>query len=267
MQFGRNAFYRYLQEAPLPLALERALECDILQRQEFARPILDVGCGDSIFASRVFDERIDVGLDPNGLEIERARTYGAYDELIESTGDKIPKPDGTFKTIFSNSVLEHIEDLGPVLDEMHRVLASDGVVYLTLPTEKFEKHTVAYQTLSLLGLRGTARSYARHFNRFWRHFHAYTVEDWAELFAKHGFEVSERIEYCPKSIGVLDDALAPFCLPNFLAKKALNRWFVWPKLRQVSAYVPYFMFKSYAKADSDTRDGGLVFFALRKAQS
>ena len=267
MQFGRDTFYRYLQEAPLPLALERALECDILQRQEFARPILDVGCGDSIFASRVFDERIDVGLDPNGVEIDRARTYGAYDELIESTGDKIPKPDGTFKTIFSNSVLEHIEDLGPVLDEMHRVLASDGVVYLTLPTEKFEEHTVAYQALSLLGLRATARSYARHFNRFWRHFHAYPVEDWAKLFNEHEFEVSQRIEYCPRAIGVLDDALAPLCLPNFLAKKTLNRWFVWPKLRSLSAYLPYFMFKSCAKVDPDMRSGGLVFFALRKAKS
>lgn len=264
MRFGKNTFYRYLQEAPLPLALERALECDLLQQQEFARPILDVGCGDSIFASRVFDERIDVGLDPNGVEIERARTYGAYDELIESTGDKIPKPDGTFKTIFSNSVLEHIEQLGPVLDEMHRVLAKDGVVYLTLPTEKFEEHTLAYQTLSLLGLRSTARSYAEGFNRFWRHFHAYPVERWAELFRQHGFEVREQIEYCPKAIGVLDDALAPLCFPNFLAKKALNRWFVWPQLRKVSAYLPYLLFKNWAKVAPGTRDGGLVFFALQK---
>jgi SAM-dependent methyltransferase len=265
MRFGQDTFYRYLCEAPLPLALERALECDLLQRQVFQRPILDVGCGDSIFASRVFAEPIDVGLDPNGGEIERARSYGAYGELLQCRGDAIPKPDGSFNTIFSNSVLEHIEDIGPVLDEMRRVLSPEGVVYLTLPTEKFEEHTVVYQTLSLLGLGSAARSYAGWFNKFWRHFHAYPVAGWTQLFERHGFTVKEQIEYCPRTIGVLDDALAPLCLPNFVAKKSLNRWFVWPGLRTLSAYVPYLMFRNYAKVQPGIRDGGLVFFALRKA--
>ena len=54
MRFKDNFLLNYLKKAPVPLAVERSLECEILSRQEFVRPILDIGCGEGIFASVLF---------------------------------------------------------------------------------------------------------------------------------------------------------------------------------------------------------------------
>src|SRR5947207_12297154 len=125
MKFKHNFFRNLLKEAPLPLAIERSLECQILFKEEFKHPVLDIGCGDGIFASILFDEKIDVGIDPNEMELERAKTYNIYVELIKCFGNAIPKPSRSFNTIFSNSVLEHIPDIESVLKEIHRLLSNE----------------------------------------------------------------------------------------------------------------------------------------------
>ena len=82
-----NAFLLdYLTEAPASLAVERSLECDILSQQRFSPPILDLGCGDGLFASTVTEEIIDVGVDPNQRALKKAGQRGRYHELIQSCG-------------------------------------------------------------------------------------------------------------------------------------------------------------------------------------
>ena len=56
---------KYISKAPLALALERSFECHILSQNTYEHPILDLGCGDGIFASILFKDKIDVGIDPN----------------------------------------------------------------------------------------------------------------------------------------------------------------------------------------------------------
>ena len=63
MKFKNNFLYNYLKEAPVALSVERSLECEILSNQEFKYPILDLGCGEGVFANMLFDEKIDVGID------------------------------------------------------------------------------------------------------------------------------------------------------------------------------------------------------------
>ncbi len=99
MIFKTDFLYNYIKEAPLPLAIERTFECKILARQEFIHPILDIGCGEGIFAYVLFNENIDVGIDPDKKELKRALNYGMYKELINCFGDNIDKPDKFFKTI------------------------------------------------------------------------------------------------------------------------------------------------------------------------
>ena len=142
MEFKQNFFRNYLLDAPLSLAIERSLESQILIQKKFIHPILDIGCGEGIFAYHLFDGQIDVSVEPNQKELQRAKTFNVYGELINCFGDRISKPDKTFKTIFSNSVFEHIPDIKGVLRESHRLLCDDGVIYLTLPTNLFEKYTI-----------------------------------------------------------------------------------------------------------------------------
>src|SRR5262249_1517443 len=49
-----NHLERYLCTAPISLALERAIEARWLASLPLVEPVLDVGCGDGLFAERTF---------------------------------------------------------------------------------------------------------------------------------------------------------------------------------------------------------------------
>ena len=148
-----NPIYDYVAMAPLALAFERIMECRILSEQTFERPVLDLGCGEGLFAKMLFVEQVDTGIDPNQHELDRARELEAYAEVIQCKGDNIPKPDGSYNTILSNSVIEHIPDIIPILNEAYRLLKPDGRMYLTVPSDKFEQYTLGSQFLSFFGMQ------------------------------------------------------------------------------------------------------------------
>ena len=150
MRFAQDYLYRYLCECPVPLALERCFECEILSGMEFSPPVLDLGCGEGLLAKTLFAEKLDVGLDPNPRELDRARHNGAYRKLICAPGDRIEAAPESFGTILSNSVLEHVADLEPVLREAHRVLRADGRFYATVPSQFFDRYTGMQFSMCLL---------------------------------------------------------------------------------------------------------------------
>ncbi|HAM34803.1 MAG TPA: class I SAM-dependent methyltransferase [Elusimicrobia bacterium] len=264
--FKPDFLQRYISEAPLPLAIERYQECQIYERHELRHPILDIGCGEGLFAFVLGNELIDVGIDPNPRELVRARAYGAYRELICCPGDAIPRASASFNTILSNSVLEHIPDLEPVLREAHRLLAPGGRFFATVPTHLFDHFSVLYQLLTALRLKRAAESYRGFFNRFWRHYHAYTPEIWAQLFARCGFRVVSTQQYCPKAIGLLEDALAPLSLPSLLVKKACNRWFLFPGLRRsLTAPLLAAILRPFLEIRDQENAGGIIFICLEKS--
>lgn len=263
MKFKKSFFKNYLKHAPLPLAIERSMECEILSRNEFSRPILDIGCGDGIFAHNLFAEKIDLGIDPNLKEIESAKKFDIYEKLIPCYGDNIPLPSNSFNTIFSNSVMEHIKEIDKVLIEAHRLLTPNGVMYLTLPTDFFEKHTLIYNFLNILKQNKLAEKYSKWFNKFWRHHHAYNCNSWIELFNKCGFEVVKMQEYGQKSVCTLNDCLSAFSLMPFITKKIFNKWFFIP-IRAITAPIIYKIYhKISRKVEADVQ-GGLIFFEIRK---
>lgn len=263
--FNDNFFENYLYQAPLPLAVERTQECLLLSRYQFEGPVLDIGCGDGIFADILFNKVIDVGIDPNKKELQRAQKTGKYAELIECFGDKIPKPDGSFKTIFSNSVMEHIPDIKPVLKEAHRLLAQDGRLYLTLPTHLFDKYTFGYQILNKLGLKNKSNKFSVFFNKFWCHYHYYDVAGWRELFTEIGFVVDTEQEYGNKKMCMFNDLMAFFSLPSLFARKIINSWFWSDKWRSkyVKVLTPLVPI-DFKNIEAQEGEGGLIFFILRK---
>lgn len=264
MRLNKDILRDYMAAAPLALAFERTMECHILADQPFERPILDIGCGDGLFAKILFPEMIDTGIDPNLHELEQAGKLNVYKELIHCSGAAIPKPDGFYKTILSNSVLEHIPDIGDVFNESHRLLAPGGRFYFTAPSDLFESYTIINQILTSMRLYSLAKTYREFFNRFWRHYHCYPRHQWEKIARKAGFEIAHSQSYGPKQICLLNDSMIPLSISAFVTKKLANRWTLFPWLRRMTLYPIYLAALPSIQAGAKAENGGLVFLALTK---
>ena len=264
MHFKPDILREYMCLAPLALAFERVIESELYHKVDLKPPILDLGCGEGLFAFLVFNERIATGIDPNPKELARAKELGAYQELIECRGDSIPRPDSFYNTVISNSVLEHIPDLLPVLREISRILAPGGTLYFTVPTHEFERYSAISRFLRSMNLDRLATRYERLYNRFWKQIHCYPPEDWKAIVESCGFEVMGVHRYDPKKICTINDLLVPFSFFSFVVKRVTNRWILLPWLRRiwVSWLAP--SAKELLRGADSARDGGLVFFSARK---
>lgn len=264
MKFRRDAALDYVALAPVALAFERLVEARLYREVPLERPILDLGCGEGLFAKMAFAEKIDTGIDPDARELARARELGAYEELIECYGDKIPKPDGYYKTVISNSVLEHIPDIEPVFREVRRILAPGGHFHFTVPSPNFERFNWTSTLLSGFGLTGLDARWRGFFNKFWAHHHAYNVAGWGRLARGAGFVVEHSHTYAPWRCCVLNSTLTPLAFPAKLLKKLTNRWTLLPPLRRVLLAPLWWISQGILRNAHHARDGGLVFMSLRK---
>lgn len=265
MKFGTDFLRRYLDIAPAALALERAIECEQHVINDWPGPILDIGCGDGIFAQILCAETIDTGIDPDPVEIDKARFTGTYNELLVCPGDRIPKPDASYRTVVANSVLEHIPDLLPVLREVHRLMTPDATFYVTIPSDRLTDATVPGRLFLALGLRPLARRYRLFYNRFWHHYHDYDEAGWRALFAKAGLEVAEHHAYVPRNLSTLYDFLTVLAFPSLVAKVAARRWMLWPAFRRsVTAPLIHRGLAPLALRLQKAQGGCLFFFALKK---
>ncbi len=130
----KDFLYLNLRELPYFRALLRAVEARFYQEIDLPQPVLDVGSGDGQFAAVTFDKILDVGIDPWWEPTREAFRRGRYKILLQSEGSHIPYPASYFGSAFSNSVLEHIPDLDPVLAEVNRVLQPGAPFAFVFPT-------------------------------------------------------------------------------------------------------------------------------------
>ncbi len=123
-----------------PVALWRAVELRTVAQEPFEPPLLDLGCGDGMVGEVLFGAgAVCAGVDPWLAQLRRAARSGVYRTLALGDGARLPYADGAFATVFSNSVLEHIPLLEPVLGEVARVLRPLGRFVFTVPSDAFPR--------------------------------------------------------------------------------------------------------------------------------
>lgn len=173
----------------------RAIEIDALARaMADVRGLgLDLGCGDGILTDILF-ARIGttpdlVGIDPDPLETDAARHYGFYRRIHSCGGDAIPEQDGTFDYVLSNSVLEHIPDLEPVIAEVGRLLKPGGRFFFTVPCPGFHENLAG----SLSGR--TRADYLAELDRRLAHFHYLSAAAWGDMCARNGLVLDSAEGY------------------------------------------------------------------------
>jgi SAM-dependent methyltransferase len=111
-----NAYY----ERPAMLALAG----DVAGRR-----ILDAGCGSGPLSAALRDRgAVVTGFDKSAgmLELARRRLGNGADLRVADLGGPLPFPDGSFDDVVASLVLHYLEDWGPALTELRRVLKPGG---------------------------------------------------------------------------------------------------------------------------------------------
>ena len=103
--------------------------------------ILDVGCGIGTYVRRFRRYSDDV----HGIEVEPERVAEAsagLPNIVLGVGEALPYPDDHFDLVFSNEVIEHVDDDRATAAEMVRVTRPGGAIVVFAPNRlyPFETH-------------------------------------------------------------------------------------------------------------------------------
>lgn len=211
-------FERYLKIAPLSLALWRGAEAQELAKYKFERPVLDLGCGFGEFAGVFFNSQVEVGVDIDYREIEKAASGGKFKKTIVADARKLPFKDETFNTVISISTLEHIPNNAPVFKEVFRVLKPQGKFYFTVPTAKLYETLFIVRLLNFFGLTKASLFYFRIFNKVFKHVYLPPEETWLEITKKAGFKIEKIQGTLSKMNLTLFELALPFAFPSQLGR-------------------------------------------------
>jgi SAM-dependent methyltransferase len=147
--------------------------------------VLDVGCGIGTYVRRFRQYSEDV----HGIEVEAERVAEASAELpniVHAYGEDLPYPDDRFDLVFSNEVIEHVEDDRRTAAEMVRVTRPGGIIVAFAPNRlyPFETHGAYFGRRYVFGnipLINWLPDPLR--DRFAPHVRAYTTRGIERLFA------------------------------------------------------------------------------------
>lgn len=180
-------------------------------------PILDIGCGEGNFAEKVFRRGFaDIGLDLGEQNLKDARSLRIYCDVIRGDARNIPLKSSSLKVVFSNSTLEHIQDLMSVLREIARVVDVDGYLIATVPSNKFPGYLFGSWVLNLLRMRHAAVWYGVKRNRLLNHFNCCSATEWKQMLTQVGLKPLYMKAYLTTTSVRLWDFIA---IAQFLARK------------------------------------------------
>ena len=224
-----DPFTRHIRTMAPHRALLRAVEVKFMGAVPLVHPILDIGCGDGHFASIAYSEKIDVGLDPLWSDlIEAAKRRDTYLSVMQGDATRMPFPDGSFNTVISNCVIEHIPDNDATLSEISRVLKSGGTFATTLPSEHYPEFLLGSTLARQLGFPTLARRYGDFFNNISHHYHVYPPEEWRRRLDAVGLDVVEHHYYFSPAAHRAFDLSHYLGVPNLVARALTRKWVIHP---------------------------------------
>jgi len=261
-QAGKDHLWLQISSLPYFRALLRAVEARFYENIDLPAPALDLGCGDGHFASLAFNRALEVGLDPWEKPLREAEARGVYQQAVLTKASEIPYPDAYFTSAVSNSVLEHIPTLEPVLAELGRVLRPGAAFVFCVPNQRFLGALSIGRFFDNLRLRFLGDLYRRFFNRISRHHHCDDPSTWRQRLEGAGFELVDCWDYfSPRALHVLEWGHY-FGLPSLLSRLLWGRWIVAP-WKWSLFFTRLITLKAYNEA-SIQAEGVYTFYITRK---
>jgi len=216
-----------------PVALWRAVELRVAAEETYRHPLLDLGCGDGLIARDLFgtEQPIDVGMDPWSEQLRQAVRSRMYRHIDLAEGKHLPYTDRSFATVFSNSVLEHVPDVAPILNEIARVLSPGGRFIFTVPSDAFRPMLDGYAQRAEKGELLAARVYAGTVDAALQHYHYHAPEEWEALLNVAGMRLVRFRYYLPgPAVRFWDRANPRYGIGN---RCSIWRLLVSPRLRKL----------------------------------
>lgn len=217
-----------------PVALWRAIELRMLADEYFPRPILDLGCGDGLIAQVLFAgyPPIECGFDPWFDQVYKVPSMHPYLAVQQALGHAMPYRSNYFATVFSNSVLEHILDLEPVLREVVRVLQPGGKFITTLPSDAFRHLLAGYRDRIAKGDSAGANKYTNRIDCWLEHHRYLSPGEWDDLLTEIGFKLLKSQYYIPAEVAaVWDRANSTYGVHKW--GNPVYRWLASPRFRKL----------------------------------
>lgn len=251
----------YAGYSPPDHALWKTIEWRLFREYSCDGPVLDLGCGDGIFAELVFDEPLRSGIDIRHNRVRKAKAAGVYELAVTGDATAMPYGDAQFGTVFSGCAMEHVPPMPEMLAEIGRVLRPGGCLITTVPSGYFSEYLWVPGLLKRLGLDGAAAGYGKLILRLLTIFHMYHPATWERLLADAGLELVEARHFLSREATALFDRL--------LIAGNLVQPLMWllrgsPVHRR---YVRWLSGKLLPYATGDASKGGAMLLVARKPSS
>lgn len=253
-----------ISELPYFRGFLRAIEGRFLREISFKEPVLDLGCGDGHFGAKTFPCINLVGIDPSFDTIRSAKQYDFYKGLICCNGNYLPFGQNSYKTVVSNSVLEHIEEVNEVLKEAFRILEEEGRLIITVPNDNFTSNLSVARFFDWLKFSALANSYRKWFNHISRHHHVDHTKVWAERLMSANFKITDSFQYFPPDFLSVLEWGHYFSLPSLIWKVLTGKWILFPSKNNVFLRIIHAFLIKYFMKDPVSEEGAYSLIVAQK---
>jgi len=260
-------FKRYFPHTPAALCIKECARLSVMRRYACPGPVLDVGCGDGLFARMAFDD-VDVwGIDIDAAEGRWAAASKAYTQVILGDVTKVTLPETFFATCVANCSLEHVPRIDLALKNILRSLRPGGLAYLFVPAAGWARHLSSARVLTELGAPALGARIESSIDHVFKHHHLYDAAGWRRVVEQAGLEVVEIEPVLSTATTVAFEAFLLPSLAGLLNKRLTTRWTNFPSARKLFARPVYELIRTIMDRSDAAPTGEFLLVARRPEQS
>jgi SAM-dependent methyltransferase len=256
-------FARYFPHTPAALCVKECARLAVLRRYDCLDPILDVGCGDGLFARMAFEGAEVWGIDIDAKEGRWAAASQAYSQVILGDVTRVKLPQAFFATTVANCSLEHVPRIDLALANIRDSLRPGGKAYLFVPNKDWARHFLSYRLLAGAGLGEAAELLRASIDAFFKHHHLYDETGWRDVVAASGMEVVAVDPVLSTGTTVTFEALLLPSLLGWMNKHLTTRWTNFPRVRRLMSAPVYSVVSGLLRASDATPSAEFLVIAQK----